>query len=340
MIIDCKCQEWNIYVDKLPREKQDIYFSGQYYQMEAEQENGQGKLFVYEDESGNTGIYPFILRRIESDVLQGEYYDIETAYGYGGPILNTEDSEFATSFEERFLEYCKDNNIVAEFIRFHPLIENQDIFKKDIAVIENRTTVWLDLEKTEDEIWMQEISTQNRNTIRKCIKNGLQVEISNNYSEFKEIYNSTMDKVGADSFYYFDDNYYQRISEGKEYTLLKVKHESETIAAGIFIGYGDYFHYHLAGSKKEYLKLAPNNLLLWEAIKYGKEKGYRKMHFGGGLTNSEEDNLFRFKKKYSSATAKFYIGKRVHDKDAYTKLIADWEKRNDAKATLLLQYRE
>lgn len=340
MVIDCANLDWDVYVSKLPKEKQDIYFSRQYYQMEAEQENGQARMFVYEDDDGNIGIYPFILRNIESDVLQGEYYDIETAYGYGGPILSIDDSSFATEFEKRFLNYCKENHIVAEFIRFHPLIENQDVFKQNISVLENRTTVWLDLEKTEDEIWMKEISTQNRNTIRKCIKNGLSVQIGHDYSEFKQIYASTMDKVGADSFYYFDDLYYQRISESREYTLLKVLHEEETIAAAIFIGYGDYFHYHLAGSKKEYLKLAPNNLLLWEAIKYGKEHGYKKMHFGGGLTNSEEDNLFRFKKKYSSTVAKFYIGKRVHDEETYNKLIADWEERHNAKAKILLQYRE
>lgn len=339
MIIDCGSIAWDEYVKKMPIEKQDIYFSRQYYLMEEEQEKGSGKLFVYE-ENGKIGIYPFILRKIDTDILEKDYYDIETAYGYGGPLLNVDDDTFAQKFEDEFLKFCMENNIVAEFVRFHPLLENHTVFQNNISVIENRTTVWLDLEKSEEEIWMHEVSTQNRNTIRKCIKNGLSVEKSNDYSEFVEIYNATMDKVGAGDFYYFDDDYYKKISESDAYTLLKVVSQDETIAAAIFIGYGEYFHYHLAGSKKECLKLAPNNLLLWEAIKFGKKNGYKKMHFGGGLTNSEEDNLYRFKKKYSSTVAKFYIGKRVHNKEVYDKLIRAWEEKNNAKATLLLQYRE
>ena len=67
-------------------------------------------------------------------------------------------------------------------------------------MLHNRKTVWINLEKSLDEIWMQDISTQNRNTIKKCVKNGLRVEISEDYDEFLEIYNQTMKKVGADDF--------------------------------------------------------------------------------------------------------------------------------------------
>lgn len=340
MIIDCSNSMWNMYIEKMPKDKRDVYFTSQYYQMEELQENGQGKMFVYEDEAGNVGIYPFILRKINIDIVDGEYYDIESAYGYGGPLINSDDEEFATLFEKKFLEFCQDNNIVAEFVRFHPLLENHSIFKENISVLENRTTVWLDLEKSEDEIWMNEVSSQNRNTIRKCIKNGLCVEVSTDYSEFRQIYNATMDKVCAGDFYYFEDSYYQDISNSEDYTLLRVVYQGETIAAAIFIGYEYYFHYHLAGSKREFLKLSPNNILLWEAILLGKKQGRKKMHFGGGLTNSEEDTLFRFKKKYSSTVTKFFIGKRVHNQNVYNKLIEEWEKQNGRKATLLLQYRD
>lgn len=340
MIIDCNSLTWDEYIEKMPIEKQDIYFSRQYYLMEEEQEKGQGKLFVYEEIDGKLGLYPFILRKIDSEFLETDYYDIETAYGYGGPMLNSTDDSFAQRFEDAFLKFCEESNIVAEFIRFHPLLQNQSIFKKNISVLENRTTVWLDLEKSEEDIWMQDVSTQNRNTIRKCIKNGLTVEKSRDYLEFIKIYNATMDKVGAGDFYYFDNQYYKKISECDKYTLLKVVYQEETIAAAIFIEYGEYFHYHLAGSKKEYLKLAPNNILLWEAIKLGKKLGCKKMHFGGGLSNSEEDNLYRFKKKYSSTTSKFYIGKRVHNKEVYDRLIKNWEEKHSSKATMLLQYRE
>ena len=88
------------------------------------------------------------------------------------------------------------------------------------------------------------------------------------------------------------------------------------------------------------MNFAPNNILLWEAIKYAKREGCKERHLGGGLTDSPEDSLFRFKKKFSSNCKHFYIGKRVHDQKIYEKLIKRWENEHGVKAKMLLQYRQ
>ena len=105
------------------------------------------------------------------------------------------------------------------------------------------------------------------------------------------------------------------------------------------MGYGNYFHYHLSGSKKDALRLSPNNLLLWEAIQYAQKHGYKKMHFGGGLSDSTEDNLFKFKSRFSKNYADFYIGKRIHNQEVYKILIDNWEAKHGERAQLFLQYR-
>lgn len=339
MVLGCADLMWNEYLNRMPLDKQDVYYTSQYYRMGEMSQQGKGQMFVYEADN-NLGLYPFIKRDIVSDKLEGQYCDIETVYGYGGPIIQKDSIEFGKKFEDAFLEYCRQEHIVAEFVRFHPLLHNESIFRQHIEVLHNRNTVWLNLEHSIDDIWMKEISTQNRNVIRKCQKNGLYVEVGTDYSEFVDIYNETMNKVGAEDFYFFDREYYRQLGADKNTVLLYVKQEERVLAAAIFMGYGEYFHYHLSGSRKEFLKLSPNNILLWEAIRYAKEKGYKKMHFGGGLTDSMEDNLFRFKQKFSSEHADFYIGKRVHDEQTYRILIDDWEARNNRKAGILLQYRE
>ena len=103
--------------------------------------------------------------------------------------------------------------------------------------------------------------------------------------------------------------------------------------------YGGYFHYHFAGSKKEFLNLSPNNLLLWEGIKLGRNLGCKRMHLGGGREDSEDDNLLRFKGRYSSERNDFYIGKRIHNKEVYDRLIGEWEAANHARASRVLQYK-
>ena len=338
-VITDQDREWNELILKLPVEKRDIYYTKEYYLLQ-KRKNCESKMFVYENERGDMAIYPFLKRPIEQNIFQGEFFDIETAYGYGGPLVTSSEVNFLEEFETSFLKYCAEENIIAEFIRFHPLIKNENIFKKNIQILHNRYTVWLDLSNQIEDIWMHQISTQNRNIIRKCEKNGLKVEVGEDYFTFVEIYKQTMKKVNADVFYYFDDEYYQKIKSNENMVVLYVKKGEEIIAAAVFMVYGEFCHYHLAGSKEEFLKLSPNNLLLWEAIKYAKSRECKKFHFGGGLTDSTEDSLFRFKSRFSKEKADFYIGKRIHNQQVYNALIKQWELEHGKKAKILLQYRE
>lgn len=340
-----KDMKWNEQIKKLPIEKQDIYYMREYALLCEHDGHSEAVLFSVE-KGENIGIYVFIKTKIEQWHGEDDYYDIETPYGYGGPVVSMDDQLFEEIFEKLFIQYCRENNIIAEFVRFHPLFKNHTVFKKNIEVLANRTTVSLDLTLSEEEIWMKQIGKQNRNTIRKAAKNGLVVEETRDDTEFRKLYENTMHKVGAEQFYYFDDSYYRRLWNNQEIVLLQVKKieeqggQDDVLAAAFFMGCGEYFHYHLAGSKKEYLKLAPNNLLLWEAIRYGKRHGYKKMHFGGGLTNEETDSLFQFKKKFSRDTNIFYIGKRVHNYEVYSALVNEWERKTGRKSPVLLCYRE
>ena len=77
-------EKWDQYLEKFPLEKRDIYFTEQYAKL-----YGSGKdkasCFVYED-SGDIFLFPFISREID-DINR----DLETPYGYGGPICSTDD---------------------------------------------------------------------------------------------------------------------------------------------------------------------------------------------------------------------------------------------------------
>lgn len=338
IVLDSNSDGWNYYLSNEAKNLGDIYYTSDYYRMYEHNGDGKGKLFIYK-EGNNIVFYPFMINEIIGYNLDKKYYDIETAYGYGGPLTNSYDEEFLENFEHRFLNYCNENDIVSEFVRFHPLLKNEKIFSKNIDILHNRITVYLDLTKGIEKIWNEDIKSKNRNMIRKAEKNGLRVEVSNDYEIFKDIYSKTMNKVEASNYYYFDENYYKEMKNNINYILLNVMKENITVASAIFMKYGDYFHYHLAGSLEEYLKLAPNNLLLWEAIKLACRSGAKKFNFGGGLSDSLDDNLFKFKSSFSKDTSDFFIGKRVHNKYIYDYLIKEWESRNGKEAKLFLQYR-
>ncbi|GAA0076323.1 hypothetical protein UT300005_07010 [Clostridium sp. CTA-5] len=336
-VLDTSSNKWNSYINKLPPQFRDIYFTSEYYKLYEANGNGFGKLFVYKDKE-NLAIYPFLINVISGYELNDSYYDIETAYGYGGPVVNTSDSNFVGNFERAFKEFCSQNNIIAEFIRFHPFLNNYKIFMDNIKVSHNRITSYIDLSKDIEKIWTSDITSKNRNVIRKAEKSALKVNFDTDLNSFKKLYKITMDNVNASSQYYFSEEYFSALSRLNN-VCLNVKLENVTIASAVFLKGYQNFHYHLSGSLKEYLKYSPNNFLLWTAIKYAKSNGFCKFHFGGGLTDSLTDNLYKFKKSFCKNTADFYIGKRIHNKEIYNCLINKWENINGKKAKLFLQYK-
>jgi len=81
-----------------------------------------------------------------------------------------------------------------------------------------------------------------------------------------------------------------------------------------------FLHYHFSGSDKDYLHLAPNQLLLWEVAKWGKEQGFQTFHLGGGLSNDQKDKLFHFKAGFSKGRTRFHTANLTHSEELYEKL--------------------
>jgi lipid II:glycine glycyltransferase (peptidoglycan interpeptide bridge formation enzyme) len=154
-----------------------------------------------------------------------------------------------------------------------------------------------------------------------------------------------MRTVGAEEFYFFDRGYYEGLKRklGKNVFLGVVSKDETVISAAIFFTYGHYGHYHLSGSLPEFMGLYPNNLLIYNTSLYLKEKGIRFFHLGGGTTRSEDNGLYKFKKRFSNTKCDFYIGKVIFDQSAYQELTGAWEKKfpqkREAYKNILLKYR-
>ena len=337
-ILDISSPSWAEFLDKFPENLKDIYFTPDYLKLYENIGEGTAQCFLYTD-GDNIALYPFMLNKIQHACLREVYFDAETAYGYGGPITTSMNEDFLNGFETAWLQYCRENRIIAEFVRFHPLIANHNIFKFNIDVSYNRSTAFLDLSKGEGRIWQEDISSKTRNMIRKALASGISIEVSTDWEAFNRLYRDTMHRLQADEYYYFRDDYFRQMQEEPTHILLGAFKDSLMIAGAIFIHYGGYFHYHLAGSNINYLKYAPNNLLMWEAVCLAIQKESNFFHMGGGRTDHTEDSLFKYKSSFTKSFSEFYIGKRVHNAEIYEKLIMHWENENQKRARLFLQYR-
>lgn len=340
-VISCR-REWEKNLKQFSDTQKDIYF--EYAYLNAYERNGDGEALcaVFLGAAGMRVIYPFIKVKIPSPDLPVDYFDITSCYGYGGPLVSGYDLRDMEHFESLFHDWCVKSGVVAEFIRFHPFLDNHVYFQKDILVEFNRYTVWVNLDQPVEEIWQKSISGKNRNQIRKAQKSGIIIEESLNVSSFTGIYYRTMDRLGAGRYLYFSEAYFKQLASvpAGRVIVFEAMADGTAVAAALFFIMGHRFHYHLSGSLKEYQHLCPNNLLLYQAILYGWEKGLKELHLGGGNSSAEDDSLLKFKKAFSPGRKRFYTGKRVHNSGVYQELIEKWKKDHGDEPARLLQYHD
>ena len=293
--------------------------------------DGEPLLFYYND-GKIKGINVSMKRSITNDPLfkgafdNENYFDLATPYGYGGWIIENIAQDASGSIDVLFRNYeswCLRNNIVSEFVRFHPMIENHNLVEEYYDVINLGEVVAMDLTSPET-IW-ENISSKNRNVIRKAIKNDVRIYNGRYpiiYKKFREIYNSTMDMDGAEDYYYFGDSFYETICEKlpENAQVFWAEKDGTIIAASIMLECNGYMNYHLSGSLREYRNLAATNLLLYKAALWGNAHGLKTLHLGGGV-GSGEDSLFKFKKAfYKGDPRQFHIGCKVYNAAAYQEL--------------------
>lgn len=306
--------------------KKDIYFEENYGKLYEITENGKAQIFKYEDENGII-TNQFLKRKIPISINNETYYDIVTPYGYGGPIIEKckDKNKLIKKYNEEFAKYAKENKIVSEFIRFHPIINNALDFKEIYDVVYMRKTLGTNLEKYKDP-YNEEYSKSCRKNIRQCKNKNITYKVNvapKDISKFKEIYYSTMDRNNATDYYYFKDEYFNKLIDFFQNNLITVEaiYENKTIAMGLYFIYNKILHIHLSGTLSEYLYLSPAYMLRYGATMWALENGYKLIHHGGGKSNSETDSLYLFKKNFAKNTEfDFYIGKKIWDKEIYDKL--------------------
>lgn len=311
----------------LARFNHDIYFSPDYHAIYERNGDGRAYAFVFETASHSL-IYPFLLRRIEQvagQAITEELYDIETVYGYSGPLADAEDPRFWELAWSSFAAWCRRRNVVAEFIRFHPLLNNSRLAARMCKVACLRHTVVLDLPDSAEALWIGYPKVQ-RNMVRKAQAQGLtcqEVPAHERLGDFLRLYLESMSRNRAASYYFFSEQYFEDlVALGERVRLFVVVQCGEVVAASLVLCHADLLHYHLSGGRPD--ALGANNLLLHTVALWGIERGFRRFHLGGGRTTSPSDALLNFKMSISRTLVPFCTGSRVHDRKVYNALCQSW----------------
>ena len=327
---------WDYYLKKAL--DYDFYHTWDYHSLER---NGKPVLIVFMH--GEDFIaFPLIKRNIEGS----PYYDCTSAYGYTGPIstlpFETMDENLIKSFNQAFTNYLKNEMIVTVFSRFHPLFSQAILLQNLGGLHFNGKTIAIDLKPSLEEIRLKYKRSvrQKVNQLRrkdyKIHKASSKVEIC----AFARIYNDSMQKLEASSFYFFDESYFTKFLsfENFESEIILCSYEDE-ITSGILVTFSkNIMQIHLAATDNRFLQKSPMKLLFDEAVAIGKARGMKFLHLGSGV-GGREDSLYHFKSCFSDTSFEFMTWRYVVDSYTYNTLIEEKSQSQPIKSQLFPLYR-
>lgn len=317
-------EQWQSALSSFP--DVDIFYSPAYCRIF--QEKGEGRALLFVSGMGDDlAIYPIFLRSVNEPLqIQGRlsetWYDISSPYGYAGPLFSGPDQgSFGASFRKNLNDFCYDQHVVSEFIRFHPLLENHRVpYLNDQELVMAKKVVAVPLGRPEQEIW-QHYAYNNRKNINTARRHGLEVVIEENADHlpaFLAIYQETMDRRGAKERNRFSPGFFTALCRELKgnFAFAFVLQEESVLSAELLLFNRRYIHSFLGGTRQSSFSLRPNNLLKHQVILWARERGIRFFLLGGGY--KEDDGIFRYKTGFADDGVRdFYLGRRIHQQEAY-----------------------
>jgi hypothetical protein len=342
---------WNQLLSQISDENKSPHFTPEYYGLFEQRNEGKALCFVGIDED-KVILYPCLLNCINSlgYKLDKDYFDLQGAYGYNGPITNCSDPIFLKKFSKKLLSYYHSKNIIAEFIRFCPVIQNH-LYLDYIDAIYALDNVLIDLSNGLDFVWEKSFDRGVRKAVRKAIKSELKYKIFDGQKikpeiidSFLKVYDLTMSRNNASEYYNFSKEFihelFNKMSENCLIALVLMG--TEVISAELVLYNKNNAYGFLGGTNSDYYFVAPNSFLRYELIKSLIEKGIKKYSIGGG--KAMNDSVYTFKKSFSrNVDSRFYFGKKIHNQKIYDSITTEWECKYPGKVgeykKFVLKYR-
>jgi hypothetical protein len=155
----------------------------------------------------------------------------------------------------------------------------------------------LNLLKTERELFSG-LRDSTRRNIEKANKAHVSVEVSQSLGSVKSFYRLnciTRKRHGLppQPFYFFNKIFEHVLAKDHGF-VVSATHSGQVLASAVFFHFGKSAIYKYAASDMAQQVLRPNNVLMWEAIKWCRENGLESFSFG--ITEPENKGLLQFKR--------------------------------------------
>ncbi len=171
----------------------------------------------------------------------------------------------------------------------------------------------INLTRDLDTIWTNMSRGNCRKPINRAERAGVKIKLNQNYGEFYEMYRSVKKTKAVSGFLLSQEDIKKNV------TLFVAEFNGEIISGHGYLEDEDNMISWVIGSKrfekaKERVTLVGNasKLIIWEAIKYAKDKGIKKFDMGTLASEEEAEgdeakrNINFFKQSFGGVTVKCY----------------------------------
>jgi hypothetical protein len=185
----------------------------------------------------------------------------------------------------------------------------------------------LDLCRDADDIFSRFRGSTRRN-IKKAIKKGVTVEVLNTLDSLKEFHRLNLitrkrHGLPPQPLFFFEKVYQHVISKNLGIVVL-ASYENNIVAGAVFFNLGEKAIFKYGASDKDFHHLRPNNLVMWEAIKWYSENGYKRICLG--RTEPGNEGLRRFKAGWGAKEKVERYYKYSYEKNGFMKDSAEIKK--------------
>jgi hypothetical protein len=325
IVVGVEDERWSV---ALERVRHDIFSTAAYHRA-CDPSSGGVPFALVAEGHGQSFVHPFVRHSVEG----GEgLASLESVYGYSGPVSTTDDRDFVNEVWAWFAEWCREQGVVAEFIRFDPLLGNESLAQPGATVERVRTSVLVSLEGGEEAIWSRYEGRQ-RTAARKARREGTEVTVvpaREGLADFLPLYRATMNRLRATPDYYFDDRYFEGVAALPGALAAVARDGGGAVASALVLAVDalSVAHYHLAAGNDRGRATGAGNLLVHEIALWAAQNGLTSLHLGGGRGGGARDELLRFKEAIGRESRDVFVGKVIHEEAAYARLRAQWESQH------------
>jgi lipid II:glycine glycyltransferase (peptidoglycan interpeptide bridge formation enzyme) len=185
-------------------------------------------------------------------------------------------SEILTTLKE----YAKKHQIL--FIKLEPNMEQDSETVKLLTssgavsgkTLFTPTTFLLDITKSEEQL-LQSFHPKTRYNIRLASKKGVEVSVDNSEKAFETYWKLTEETTKRQGFYAHTKRYHElmwnTLHPAGIAHLLTATYEGETLATWVLFLWKDTLYYPYGASTDTHKNVMAPNLMMWEAIRFGKK---------------------------------------------------------------------